>query len=310
MKPFITLLLLLTITISVTAQDWTVPADRKARLSPFKFTVESVKGGEKLYNINCKSCHGTPGMANFQANLKPQPPDPVTEKLQGNTDGELYYKISTGRGPMPSFRNSLSAAETWTVISYLRSFNKNYSQLVAPVIKSALYPGAEIVIALIKGPADDEVSMKVSAISEKSTVPVKSAGVRVFVNRTFGKMMLDEEKTTDNNGTAVFKVPAGLPADTAGNLRLSAGFTDEDTFGAVTKDTILKAGVRNTAASLTQDRAMWNVVRKAPIWVLLTYTLGVLAVWGVIMVILLKLREVYLVGEHLEKAGKSEASNS
>jgi len=306
MKSFIAIIILVAFGISLTGQEWTVPADKKGKLSPFKFTPESAKSGEKIYGINCKSCHGTPGMGNFQANLKPQPPDPATEKLQNNSDGELFFKISTGRGPMPSFRNSLSATDIWTLISYLRTFKKDYIQAVAPVIRSSAYPGAEILISLLIGPGENEITMKVSAVSTKETVPVKGAGVRLFVNRTFGRMMPDEEKTTDNSGIAIFRLPAGFPADTAGNLKLSAGFTDEDTFGPVVKDTVVKAGTRISPISLTRDRAMWNVVRKAPLWILLTYTLGVLAVWGFILLIMLKLRDIFIIGEHLETADKKE----
>ncbi|HVN58414.1 MAG TPA: cytochrome c [Bacteroidales bacterium] len=310
MRSFITIVFLLVAGISVSGQEWTVPADKQGKLSPFRFSGESVKSGEKLYGINCKSCHGTPGMGNFQANLKPQPPDPATDKLQNNSDGELYYKISTGRGPMPAFKNSLSPNDLWTLISYLRTFRKGYVQSVAPIIRSSAYPGAEIVIALSGGPGNNRITMKVTAVSEKSVVPVKGAGVRLFVNRTFGRMMPDEEKTTDRDGLAVFSLPAGFPADTAGNLRLSAGFTDEDLFGAIVKDTVLKAGTKIVPVSLTHDRAMWNVVRKAPWWILLTYTFGVLGVWGFIILIMLRLRDIFIIGEHLTDKKKSEDSHS
>ncbi|MFN8210828.1 MAG: cytochrome c [Bacteroidales bacterium] len=306
MKSFISIVFLSLLIIPAFGQDWTVPADKKAKLSTFKFTDDSRKAGEQLYNINCKSCHGTPGMGNFQANLNPQPPDPVTEKLQKNTDGELYYKIITGRGPMPSFKNSLSANEIWNVVSFLRTFKKDYVQAIAPIIRSSAYPGAEIVISLLLGPGNDEVSLKATAVTEKSTVPVTGAAVRLFVNRTFGKMMIDEEKETGKDGIAIFKVNKGLPGDTAGNLRLSAGFVDEDAFGTATKDTILKAGVPVEPVSLTKPRAMWNVVRKAPIWILLTYTLGVLGVWGFIFLILLKLRDIFIIGEHLSSVPAEE----
>jgi hypothetical protein len=310
MKSFIAILFLLSLTVSLTGQDWTVPADKKGRLSPFRFSDATRKTGEQLYNINCKSCHGTPGMGNFQANLKPQPPDPATERFQVNSDGELFFKISTGRGPMPSFKNALSSAGMWNIISHLRSFKKDYVQVVAPVIKSSAYPGAEIVIVLLTGPGKDEITMKVTAATEKSTVPVNGAGVKLFVNRTFGRMMIDEEKTTDKDGNAYFKVPEGMPGDTSGNIRLSAAFADEEIFGSVTKDTVLQAGTKTIPVSLTRDRAMWNVVRKAPVWIILTFTLGVLGVWGFIFLILFRLRDIYIIGKHTAGSEKKEETPS
>jgi hypothetical protein len=288
------------------AQEWVVPEDKKGKLSTFSFTDETRKKGERLYTMNCMSCHGTPGKRNFLATLVPQPGDPATDKIQHNLDGEIFYKVSQGRGPMPSFKNSLATNDIWNIISFLRSFNKNYVQAVAPVITSSAYPGAEIGISLALNRAKDIITMKVQANSGKSIVPVKDAGVKLYVIRTFGRMIIDDEKTTGANGEAEFKVPAGLPGDTAGNVKISAGFVDEDKFGAVTRDTVLAAGIKVIPVSLTRDRAMWNVVRKAPVWIILAYSFGVLGVWGFIVFIMLKLRDVFVVGKHLTEEPKEK----
>ncbi|MCK7540496.1 MAG: hypothetical protein MZV63_61190 [Marinilabiliales bacterium] len=52
--------------------------------------------------------------------------------------------------------------------------------------------------------------------------------------------------------------------------------------------------------SLVAQRAMWNNVRKAPVWVILSYGLGVLAVWGFIFLVMMKLRDIYTVGSALQ----------
>jgi hypothetical protein len=300
MSRFIIIIFLLISSHQILAQEWVVPEDKKGKLSPFAFNEETRKAGGRLYTINCMSCHGTPGKANF-SNLVPPPGDPATEKIQHNSDGEIFFKITSGRGPMPSFKNSIQANDIWKLISFLRSFNSKYVQSVMPVIKSAAYPGAEIVITLKPGPGKDIIVMKVTATNEKSVVPVKNAGVKLYIRRTFGMLPLDEEKTTDSEGIATFMIPKELPGDTAGNVRLSAGFVDEDLFGAVSKDTVLQAGVITIPESLVKNRAMWNTVRKAPVWVILTYGLGVLGVWGAIFFVLMKLRDIFTIGEYLNK---------
>ena len=127
-------------------------------------------------------------------------------------------------------------------------------------------------------------------------------------------LQLDEEKLTDNSGKAVFAVPEGLPGDTAGNVSLSARFTDEQTFGSVSMDTVLRAGAVTVPVSLTAKRAMWNTVRKAPVWVILAYGLGVLAVWGFILLVMLKLRDIFTVGtalqERLRSSGNETSTNN
>lgn len=301
MRSFGILIFLVIPVFTALSQEWVVPADKKGKLSTFSFTAETRKAGERLYTMNCMSCHGTPGKGNFLATLVPQPGDPATDKIQHNLDGEIFYKVSQGRGPMPSFKNSLSATDIWNIVSFIRSFNSSYVQSVMTVITSKAYPGAEIAISLALNQTREIIAMKVTASSGKSVVPVKDAGVKLFVKRTFGRMMIDEEKTTNPDGIAEFKVPAGLPGDTAGNINVSAGFTDEETFGPFSKDTVLQAGVKVIPVSLTRDRAMWNVVRKAPVWVILAYTFGVIGVWGFIFLVLLKLRDVFILGSHLTK---------
>lgn len=281
-------------------QDWVVPEDRRTRLSTFPFTDETRKEGERLYQINCHSCHGDPGKNNFIA-LQPSPGDPATDKIQRNSDGEIFHKVSTGRGQMPSFRSVLTTEEIWKVVSFIRSFNRDYVQKVMQVITSSAYPGAVISMRLAYDDAARLVSVVATATGETGSVPVTGAGVRLLAKRYFGMLQVDEEKVTDSNGTALFTVPDGLPGDTAGNVSLSAQFTDEQTFGSVSKDTVLMAGVVTVPVSLTAKRAMWNTVRKAPVWVILAYGLGVLAVWGFILLVMLKLRDIFTVGTALKE---------
>jgi len=309
MKYIISILLFFLLLPSLSwSQDWVVPEERRGRLSTFPFTDETRKSGEKLYTANCMSCHGTPGRGNY-LNLIPIPGDPATEKIQKNSDGEIFHKVSAGRGQMPAFRNVLTGEEIWNIVSYLRSYNKTYVQKVMQVITSAAYPGAVIRMRVGFNEADSTITVNALAVDETKTVAVTGAGVRLFAQRYFGHLQVDEEKTTDQNGDATFRVPDGLPGDTSGNISFSAKFTDEETFGAVSKDTVLAAGIITARPGLTAERAMWNTVRKAPVWVILAYTLGVIGVWGFILLTLIKLRDIYTIGTVLrgDMPGKTNA---
>jgi mono/diheme cytochrome c family protein len=279
-------------------QEWIVPEEKKGRLSTFPFSDETRKEGEKLYTVNCMSCHGNPGKGNYLA-LVPVPGDPATEKIQRNTDGEIFYKVTSGKGQMPSFRSVLTTDDIWKTVSYIRSFNKSYVQQVMQVITSSAYPGAVISLKLAYDAAEHALTVIAMAANEEKTVPVTGAGVRLLAGRYFGMLPVDEEKVTDSKGNAVFMIPEDLPGDTAGNVRISAKFTDEEVFGAVSKDTVIKAGVITVPVSLVAQRAMWNNVRKAPVWIILAYTLGVLAVWGFIFLVMMKLRDIYTIGSAL-----------
>jgi mono/diheme cytochrome c family protein len=299
MKSVITLIWCLILFPSFTwGQEWIVPEERRGRLSTFPFTDETRKEGEKLYTVNCLSCHGNPGKGNYLA-LVPLPGDPATEKIQRNTDGEIFHKVSVGKGQMPSFRSVLTTDDIWKTVSYIRSFNKSYVQQVMQVITSSAYPGAVISMKIAYNTAEHALTVMARAADEEKTVPVTGAGIKLFASRYFGKLPLDEEKITDSNGNATFTIPADIPGDTAGNVSISARFTDEEVFGVVSKDTVIKAGLVTVPVSLVAERAMWNNVRKAPVWIILTYTLGVLAVWGFIFLVMMKLRDIYTIGSAL-----------
>jgi len=293
---FLIVPVLLFYSFSVFGQEWIVPSASQDKLSPFAFTDSTRNAGEQLYANNCRSCHGTPGQGNV-LNLVPPPQDPAKAEFQQNKDGEIFYKVSEGRGPMPSFKNVLSSQDIWNIISFLRTFNPAYIQKTMEVITSAVYPGAEIRIRLSHRQDDSTIVLSAQAFKDNIAVPVKDAGVRLFVYRTFGMIPLDEEKTTDKDGLAVFKIPAYFPGDTAGNINVSARFTNEDVFGTVTKDTLIHAGETVYPVSLVANRAFWNTVWKSPRWLIITYFGGLLLVWGIILYVLLMLRDIFVIGK-------------
>jgi hypothetical protein len=200
---------------------------------------------------------------------------------------------------MPTFKNVLSSEQIWDIISYIRNFNKTYIQRVAQVITSMAYPGAEIRISLEYDSPDTLIILTARAVKENIAVPVTDAGVRLYVQRTFGMLPVDEEKNTDAKGLAKFRLPQDLPADTAGNIKVTARFTNEDVFGVVSKDTLINTGEKLVPVSLVAERAFWNTVWKAPVWLLITYFTGLLVAWGIIVYILLMLRDIFVIGDAL-----------
>ena len=73
--------------------------------------------------------------------------------------------------------------------------------------------------------------------------------------------------------------------------------SNETKYGEIKTDTVLLAGIPTWLPPLTQERAMWNVVQKAPLWLLITYFTAVLSIWGFIFYVLYLLRRIYLTGK-------------
>jgi mono/diheme cytochrome c family protein len=104
---------------------WAAPAAEKAKKNPLPADQKVIEQGEKIAKANCVPCHGASGKGDgvAAAALKPKPADWTSSRVQNESDGELFWKISNGRGPMPPWKH-LSENDRWAVIRYIRSLKK------------------------------------------------------------------------------------------------------------------------------------------------------------------------------------------
>jgi mono/diheme cytochrome c family protein len=102
---------------------WPAPAAAISVKNPVKSDATSVKDGKELYIKNCKSCHGDAGKGDGTkaGNLDISCGDFTAASFAKITDGELFWKITEGRKPMPTFGKKLSDSERWSVINYIRT---------------------------------------------------------------------------------------------------------------------------------------------------------------------------------------------
>ncbi|MFZ4986950.1 MAG: c-type cytochrome [Blastocatellia bacterium] len=42
--------------------------------------------------------------------------------VQANSDGELYWKITNGKSPMPASRIRFTDEQRWQIVNYIRTF--------------------------------------------------------------------------------------------------------------------------------------------------------------------------------------------
>jgi cytochrome c5 len=270
---------------------WVVPDDAKSKVCPVLFSPETVKGGETVFNKNCKSCHGEPGKQNW-AKIVPPPGDPASSEFQKQTDGEMFFKVTTGKAPMPTFGNILSPEERWQVISYIRSFNKNYVQPL-PVVRAG-QESKRLKISMYANYREKKLLILCMEITkDKKEKPASGIDIQLTVKRYFGALQAGDPKTTDKEGFAFFPFPSDVPGGRYGILDVSANVKDES--GLLFSNTVearLAIGKRFQLKSLTDARAMWSVRTKAPIWLILIFSLSLITVWSFIFYILLSLRKL------------------
>ncbi len=105
---------------------WQAPDEAKQLQNPFSETVEAINKGQKVYKSLCASCHGDKGAGNpvMLKTLNPPPADLTSLAVQQQTDGEIFWKITEGRGVMASYKNMLSEEDRWAVVKYIRQLGK------------------------------------------------------------------------------------------------------------------------------------------------------------------------------------------
>jgi mono/diheme cytochrome c family protein len=110
--------------LAQSSSDWKAPPTAVHRPNPLAGNANALAAGQKLYIGNCMTCHGPSGKGDGPggAALEKKPADLGARiKATGETDGELFWKISEGRSPMISWK-SLSETQRWELVDYIRTF--------------------------------------------------------------------------------------------------------------------------------------------------------------------------------------------
>ncbi len=104
--------------------EWNAPARAARRKNPQPADEKSLAAGKDVYIKQCLSCHGDHGKGDgpAAANLNPRPHDLGAAKVAAQSDGALFWKITEGKAPMPSFDKLIPEDQRWAVVNYIRTF--------------------------------------------------------------------------------------------------------------------------------------------------------------------------------------------
>ncbi len=165
---------------------WKAPESADNVKSSFPNSPDMEQKGQNLYNVYCRTCHGETGFGDGAAgtSLDPKPANFHRGRVQNQTDGAIFYKLSNGRGSMPAFKNSLSEEQRWQLVSYIRKL---------PNIK-----------AVVKPPVALRPDIKVEHVME-----VDSLAVRILLNPVTGDLWYT---TFDGKVFRIKNLKSGQPA--------------------------------------------------------------------------------------------------
>lgn len=130
------------------------------------------------------------------------------------------------------------------------------------------------------------VQVKLIDVGTGEETPVKETAVGIFVKRMFLPMKVGEA-TTDENGKGSVEFPNNLPGDAKGNLTLLARLDENETYGNMEAAVVQPWGVPVSDKPETLPRSLWS--SHPPLWMLITFIVLMLAVWGHYIVIVYEL---------------------
>lgn len=113
--------------LAFVAQDeWKAPPSADAVKNPLTNDATTIAAGKVVYTKQCQSCHGKKGKGDGPnaKDLDKPAGDFTKAKTQAQSDGALFWKISEGRKPMPSFKKKLSETERWQSVVYMRTLKQ------------------------------------------------------------------------------------------------------------------------------------------------------------------------------------------
>ena len=104
-------------------EKWMAPVDADKKTSPVASNEQSIAAGKSIYTKTCNDCHGKKGKGDGpkSAELDKAPSDFTKADFSKQSDGSLFWKITEGKKPMPSFKKDITEEQRWQVINYIRT---------------------------------------------------------------------------------------------------------------------------------------------------------------------------------------------
>ena len=102
---------------------WQAPARAARKKNPVAADDASLSAGKVLYGQECRACHGDLGKGDGPSakDLERKPGDLSSPQTATQTDGELFWKLTEGKKPMPSYAQKFTDEQRWTVVNYVRT---------------------------------------------------------------------------------------------------------------------------------------------------------------------------------------------
>ncbi|MEI8279790.1 MAG: cytochrome c [Bacteroidota bacterium] len=125
-KSVLTLVIACNALAASSQSKWVTPAASAAVKNPISADATSLAEAKNIYKTTCAPCHGDKGRGDGPAAvaLNPKPADHSSKEIQAESDGSLFWKMTTGKGAMQAYKTQLSDKQRWELVNYIRTLKK------------------------------------------------------------------------------------------------------------------------------------------------------------------------------------------
>jgi mono/diheme cytochrome c family protein len=97
---------------------------------PIPVTAELMARGQERFNIYCGACHGQAGdgkgvPTKFGMAVIADLHDSKARRVPQQSDGEIFYTISYGKGLMQGYAPQIPTHDRWAIVAYLRALQRS-----------------------------------------------------------------------------------------------------------------------------------------------------------------------------------------
>lgn len=108
------------------ATPWLAPPEALEGLKnpvPAAQKKASLERGQALYAKECAGCHGPQGKGDGPDGMyfTTAPSDLTAPAVRKQSDAELFWKLSQGRGDMKAYEKVYDAAQRWDLVNAVRA---------------------------------------------------------------------------------------------------------------------------------------------------------------------------------------------
>ena len=152
----------------------------------------------------------------------------------------------------------------------------------------------EEAIVAVSFSEEDNTKTIIAKASDQTGLPIEDLELYFYVKRTFSLLPIgDGFNSTDENGILEIEFPNDLPGDTEGNVIIVVKVIESDIYNDLTIETTKKWGLPLILEETSvEKRSLWAAAANAPLSLIISISLMIIAVWYIICFILYKLYRI------------------